>query len=327
MKRAIFRQHGIPTEVIELIEEPDPEPGPGEVRVRLKVMTINPADLLLIEGRYGTEPVALPATPGSGAYGLIDAVGPGVERLKPGDPVLPIARGLWREAVVVPERLAPRAPRGADPEQAALMRANPATAELMLTTIAAPPPGCWIAQNAANSAVGRLVIRYAREKGWRTVNVVRRTGLEADLRAEGADAVVVAEGDGATQAILAATGGERPRLAFDAVGGRASAALAAALAPKGTLVVYGLLSGEPPEIEARDLVFRDIRVRGFWLAAWYTEADAEAIRALNARLAERLLRGETFQPVAARYPLAQIREALAHAARGGRAGKILLTAE
>ena len=51
MKRAIFRQHGDPAEVIEIIEEDDPTPGPGEVRVRNIVMTINPADLLSIEGK------------------------------------------------------------------------------------------------------------------------------------------------------------------------------------------------------------------------------------------------------------------------------------
>ncbi|MDA0963039.1 MAG: zinc-binding dehydrogenase, partial [Proteobacteria bacterium] len=70
MRRAIFRRHGDPAEVIEVTHEPDPVPGPGQVRVRLKVMTINPADLLNIEGRYGAEPVNLPATPGVGAYGI-----------------------------------------------------------------------------------------------------------------------------------------------------------------------------------------------------------------------------------------------------------------
>ena len=57
MKRALFRQHGNPADVIEIIEEDDPTPGAGEIRVRNSVMTINPADLLSVEGRYGTEPL------------------------------------------------------------------------------------------------------------------------------------------------------------------------------------------------------------------------------------------------------------------------------
>jgi trans-2-enoyl-CoA reductase len=46
MKRAIFRSHGNPADVIEIIEEDDPLPGPGEVRVRNTVMTINPAAMV-----------------------------------------------------------------------------------------------------------------------------------------------------------------------------------------------------------------------------------------------------------------------------------------
>ena len=326
MKRALFRCHGDPAQVLEVVTEPDPVPGPGQVRVRLKVMTINPADLLSIEGRYGAEPLALPTTPGVGGWGIVDAVGDGVKRLAVGDAVLPLGPGQWADTMVVHERMAPKAPPGADPEQAALMRANPATAELMLSELVTLQPGDWVVQNAANSAVGRLVIRFARERGIRTVNIVRRADVVDSLRAEGADAVIVDDGADLTAAILAATGGIPPRLALDAIGGRATAALAAAVATGGTVAVYGLLSGQPPQVEARDLVFRDVHIRGFWLAAWYAAAEPEAIRDLHAGLAERLARGETHQAVEARYPLARVAEAVAHAARPGRNGKIMLTA-
>ena len=326
MKRALFRCHGDPAQVLEVVTEPDPIPGPGQVRVRMKVMTINPADLLSIEGRYGAEPLALPATPGVGGWGIVDAVGEGVTRLAVGDAVLPLGPGQWADTLIVHERMAPKAPPGADPEQAALMRANPATAELMLSDLVALKPGDWVVQNAANSAVGRLVIRFARETSYRTVNIVRRANVVESLRAEGADAVIVDDGADLTAAILAATGGIPPRLALDAIGGRATAALASAVATGGTVAVYGLLSGQPPQVEARDLVFRDVHIRGFWLAAWYAAAEPEAIRDLHAGLAERLARGETHQAVEARYPLDRVRDAVAHAARPGRNGKIMLTA-
>lgn len=326
MKRALFRQHGNPSEVLEVVTEPDPVPGPGQVRVRLKVMTINPADLLSIEGRYGAEPLALPATPGVGGWGIVDAVGEGVKRLAVGDAVLPLGPGQWADTLVVHERMAPKAPPGADPEQAALMRANPATAELMLSDIVPLRNGDWVVQNAANSAVGRLVIRFARERGLHTVNIVRRADVVDGLRAEGADAVIVDDGGDLPAAILAATGGIWPRLALDAIGGRATAALAAAVATGGTVAVYGLLSGQALQAEARDLVFRDVHLRGFWLAAWYGAADPEAIRDLHAGLAARLARGETHQAVEARYPLDRVADAVVHAARPGRNGKIMLTA-
>lgn len=327
MRRAIFRRHGDPADVIEVIEEPDPIPGPGQVRVRLQVMTINPADLLNIEGRYGAEPVRLPATPGVGAYGIVDAVGEGVARLAVGDAVLPVGGGLWADTVVVPERMATKAPDGADPEQAAMMRANPATAEIMLTGIVPLSPGDWVVQNAANSAVGRLVIRYAREKGLKTVNIVRRADVVGLLVADGADAVIVDDGGDLTAAIRATTGGAAPRLALDAVGGRATAALAAAVADRGTVAVYGLLSGQDSRVGARDLVFRGVTVRGFWLADWYANATPDQMRDLHAVLTARLAAGDTVQAVEARYPLSRVKDAVAHAARGGRNGKILLTGE
>lgn len=321
MRKVVYRRHGPPADVLELVEAPDPEPGPGEVRVRLTRMTINPADLLSIEGSYGAEPIALPATPGFGAYGVIDRLGEGVERLSVGQPVLPAGGGLWADTLVVPAKFCTPAPQGADPDQAAMMRANPSTAELMLTEFADLGPGDWVAQNAANSSVGRLVIRFAREKGLKTVNVVRRD-VCAMLEGDGADAVVIG---GGTDEILAATGGARPKLALDAVGGQATADLAGAVADGGTVVLYGLLSGEDSRMPARDVVFRDVALRGFWLAPWYRTASPERLKALNQMLVTKLMAGELDVPVEAHYPLSRVHEAVAHAARGGRDGKIMLT--
>ena len=72
-----------------------------------------------------------------------------------------------------------------------MLRINPATALLLLTDIVALKPGDWIIQNVANSAVGRLVIRLARPRGVKTVNVVRRESLFGELKALGADVCVV----------------------------------------------------------------------------------------------------------------------------------------
>lgn len=327
MKRAVFRRHGPPEQVIEIVEEDDPMPGPGEVRVRNRVMTINPADLLTIEGRYGAEPMTLPATPGVGAFGVVDAVGAGVTRLEPGDAVLPVGGGLWADTVVLPERMAPRAPSGADPEQAAMMRANPGTAYLLLTSITGLSPGDWVVQNASNSNVGRMVIRFAREMGLHTVNIVRREDVRATLLADGADAVIVDDGRTDLQAAITQAAGTRPRIAFDAVGGAATAALAQAVEDRGTVVVYGLLSGSDCGVGARDLVFRDIRVRGFWLADWYGTATPAEMRELHDFLESRLAEGVIHSEVEARYGLDRIKEAVAHAARGGRNGKIILTGD
>ena len=121
------------------------------------------------------------------------------------------------------------------------------------------------------------------------------------------------------------TGGALPRLALDAIGGTASATLATALADGATIANYGLLSGMPCQIASHDLIFRDIRLRGFWLARWFRAAPPERVRSLYRTLVALIADGTLAVPIAASYPFARIGEALAHAARAGRDGKIQLT--
>ena len=300
----------------------------GDLRYRsaeqaMRALLFCSHNLLSIEGRYGAEPITLPATPGVGAYGFVDAVGDEVTRLAVGDAVLPVGGGFWADTLILHERMAPKAPAGADPEQAALMRANPGTAYLMLTDIVALQPGDWVVQNAANSNVGRMVIRFARELGLHTVNIVRRADVSEALTADGADAVIVDNGQDLEAAITKAAG-DAPKLALDAVGGAATRVLGSALADRGTVVAYGLLSGQPSEMDARDVVFCDVRLRGFWLFDWYRTATPEKMRDLHTFLDTKLAEGVLTTDIEARYPLTRIKEAVAHAARDGRNGKILL---
>jgi hypothetical protein len=135
-------------------------------------------------------------------------------------------------------------PADADPHQLAMLKVNPATALMMLRNYVDLQPGDWVIQDAANSGVGSNLIRLAGADGVRTVNVVRRAALAAPLEAIGADVVVV-DGADLAERVRAVTGGTPPRLAIDAIGGSVVMRLADCLAEGGTVVNYGLLSGEP----------------------------------------------------------------------------------
>lgn len=325
MKKMQFSRFGVPAEVAEIVEVEAPgAPGPGRVNVQVLASPINPADLLNMEGRYGASPPKLPMTQGAEGVGRVIAVGDDVDNVRVGDLVTPPARGLWREIVQGPARGLTPLPAEADLLQLAMLRANPATAWLMLTKFVQLEPGDWVIQNAANSAVGRHLVRLAKSSGWKTVNVVRRESLVAELKGIGADVVLV-DGDDLDTRVAEATGGSMPRLAIDAIGGAAVRHLARATADKGTVVNYGLLSGEPLMIDARETVFRDLRLRGFWLASWFGEATPAEIADTYRFLAQKIVSGDLHVPVEATYPLAEVRAALAHAAREGRSGKILLT--
>jgi NADPH:quinone reductase-like Zn-dependent oxidoreductase len=83
-------------ERIEVVEAPDPKPGPGEVAVRMRAVSLNYRDLLMVQGRYGRMPGGVTAiTPFSDGCGVIEAVGPGVTRVKPGDRVATMFFQRW----------------------------------------------------------------------------------------------------------------------------------------------------------------------------------------------------------------------------------------
>ena len=249
---------------------------------------------------------------------------PAVAHVKPGDRVLLPGPGTWRARFKTAAKMVFALPEGVDPQQLAMLRVNPPTAWLMLHDYVAPKPGQWVIQNAANSGVGHCLIRFAREAGAKTVNVVRRAELADELRAFGAD-VVLTDGPDLDARVRDAIGGGALPLAIDAVGGSATERLARCLDDGGTVVNYGALSGEACMLDVRETIFRDVSLRGFWLRRWFMQTPPEKIAALYRDLAARLGDGRLAVEVEAVYPIRRIKEALAHAARGGRKGKILVS--
>jgi trans-2-enoyl-CoA reductase len=327
MIAAQLNAFGRPDAVIEIVEQDDPgEPAPDEVIVEAEFVPINPADILNMEGKYGAAPPALPMTPGAEGVGRVAKTGSAVQHVKPGDRVLLPGPGCWRERIKAPGKMVFALPATVDPKQLAMLRVNPPTAYLMLHQIVAPKAGQWVIQNAANSGVGHCLIRLARRIGVKTVNVVRREELVAPLRALGGD-VVLTDGADLDARVRAAIGEGALPLAIDAVGGAGTQRLARCLSDGGTVVNYGLLSGEPCMMDGRETVFRDIRLQGFWLRKWYVDTPPAQIAALYRELTSLLADGTLAVEVEAVYPIRNIKQAVAHAARGGRSGKILMSFE
>ena len=323
IRAIVIREHGDPQKVALLETVELPAPAAGEARVRVRFAPINPADLNVIEGKYPIRP-ALPGTPGVEGVGVVEEIGAGVANLSPGAVVsLPHRFGTWREEGNAIASDLVQVPAAVPIEQAAMLRINPATALVMLRDFVALQPGEWIVQNAANSAVGRCVIRLARHFGWRTINVVRRAELVDELKREGADVVLV-DGEQLRAEIKSATEDAPLRLALNAVGGDSAVRLGGALAPGGVIVTYGAMARQPLRIPNGQLIFQDIAWRGFWISRWYQNIGAAASAAVLAELCDLVARGIIAVPIDAVYPLDQISDAIAHAQRAQRSGTILL---
>jgi trans-2-enoyl-CoA reductase len=321
---AELAEFGPPETAVRLIERPDPgDPSVGEVVIVAEFAPINPADLLNLKGLYGAERPQLPLIPGAEGVGRVVRCGPDVAKVKAGDRVLLPGPGTWRERFLVPAQGLFALPEGIDPRQLAMLRVNPPTAYALLHEFVPPQPGDWVIQNAANSGVGHCLIRLAREAGMKSVNVVRRPELIAPLKAFGGDVVLV-DGPDLDARVREATSQGTLRLAIDAVGGSATQRLAQCVQNDGVVVNYGALSGWACRIDVRETVFRNVTLRGFWLRRWFMVTPPQTIGATYRMLAAKLADGTLTFDVEKVYPFREIAEALAHAARPGRSGKILL---
>ncbi|WP_327097536.1 zinc-dependent alcohol dehydrogenase family protein [Nocardia vinacea] len=326
MKTLQLRAFGKPTTAPELIESEAPEPGPGQLLVALEAAPINPSDLLLIRGHYGHRP-ALPATLGSEGVGRIVAVGAGGDPARIGERVMivpTLKHATWQDQIAIDEDDAIVVDPAADVLQLAMLGVNPMTADLLLRSFVDLAPGAWVAQTGGNSAVGRAVITLAGLAGYRTLNVVRRPEVAAELLELGADAVVVSGPDLGEQ-VQKALGDERISLLLDATAGDVVAELAPRLVHGGTLVSYGGMSGAPVVVRPGDLIFRDLHVRGFWQKGWLDTAPREEVIAIYTRLAALVTEGVLRVPIAATYPLEKYQDALVHATQPDRVGKVLFT--
>jgi NADPH:quinone reductase-like Zn-dependent oxidoreductase len=315
MRAIQIKSFGEPLAVLEFVNLPEPPaPAAGEVLIGVEFAPINMNDLYLIEGMFLVRP-SVPSVVGNEGVGRVLAVGKGVQGLKAGDRVLvPLYSFSWRERLVVPaEGLFPL-PGEADPRQLSMLGINPPTASLLLSEFVDLQPGDWVAQNAANSGVGRSVIAIAKARGYRTINFVRRAELVAELEAAGGDLVLVDE-DGVLDKVRKAVGDRRVPLGLDGVAGKATATVAGALTRFGTLVAYALMSGQLATIDPLDLIAKRVVAKGFFLN--YPEFETKIPAALR-ETAPLVASGAIRAPIAATYPLEAFREAVAHVQRGGK---------
>lgn len=297
-------------------------PGPGEVMVEMLAAPINPADINVLEGRYGRLPT-LPAIPGIEGVGVVAGLGEGVRDLTIGRWVkMPPGIGTWREALVIKADECIALPDGMDVEQAAMISVNPPTAWRMMEDFVDLAPGDWVLQNAANSGVGRCVIAIARRRGLKTLNVVRRAELVEELKGLGADAVVL-ENEPYFKDIAAITGGPRPRLALNAVGGESAGRLLRCLAPGGTMVTYGGMSKQSFGVTAAQMIFSDLRLRGFWVTRWMREVPRERVVDLYSKIGPLVKDGTLRVAVDSTFPIEKAADAIRRASEGGRSGKVL----
>lgn len=246
-----FHEYGGP-DVLQIEDLDVGEPGPGEVRVRMAAIGLNRAEAAFRAGHY-IETARLPARLGYEAFGTLDALGDGVGGFKVGEPVCVIPQfsmnryGVYAEQAIVPAAALVKCPPGLSAVEAAAVWMPYLTAYGGLIDVVGVQQGDAVLITAASSSVGLAAIQIANAVGACPIAVTSTAAKQSALLAAGAAHVIVSAAHSVAAEVMRVTGGKGARLAFDPVAGPGVVELAAALAPQGTLVLYGNLSGHGNE--------------------------------------------------------------------------------
>ena len=250
--------------------------------------------------------------------------GPASAAFKPGDIVINMQRENWTQRRRIDAEDAIPLPAGLDLDQAAMLRINPPTALLLLEDHVALKPGEWVIQNVANSAVGRHLIVLAKHKRLRTAQCraarrCRRRAEEPRRRCRAASTAPISRRapmtrSAARRSASASTPSRAPRANASPIASRMAA----------VVVSYGSMSGEDPVMSRPALNFRGVSLTGFNLGRGLAKRSPRAGARDLCRSRDKLRDGVLKAPIEATYPIEDIKQALAHAQRGGRNGKVLV---
>lgn len=348
MKSAYIDLFSDDASTVQIRDLPKPKPSAGQVRVRMRMAPVNPSDFNYIDGTYerafarmiwnrgalqpapspGGEPFATPPySLGVEGVGVVEEAGEGLlaKRLV-GKRVAVVSgppHGTWQEQTLIDAKRAFPVPRDLGDAQACSFFVNPLTALVLVRHALSVPRGAVLLQTAAGSALAQMVRNLGQEDGFRVVDVVRSRAGAARLRQQGSKYVIALEDEDLLEAVHR-TAPRGVDCVLDCVGGTTGSQALRAMAPGGRMICFGTLSREPISLPPRDIMMPMTRIEGFYLAHYLGRTSLLRRLALVRKTAKLIGNGVLATAVEATYRLEDVHQALEHARRPGRAGKILL---
>jgi NADPH2:quinone reductase len=250
-----FERTGGP-EVLRWEEVEVSAPGPGEALLRQTAIGVNFID---VYHRTGLYPVpSFPSGIGMEAVGVVEAIGPGVTEVSPGDRVayasLPI--GGYAEWRCMPAERLVRVPPGISDEEAAAMMLKGMTAQYLLRRTYRVQPGDTIVFYAAAGGVGSIACQWAKHLGAEVIGVVGSDEKATLARELGCAHTIVYTRERVPERVRALTGGKGVPVVYDSVGKATFFDSLDCLAPRGLMVSFGNASGPVPPFDLQELALR-----------------------------------------------------------------------
>ena len=322
-----FHRTGGP-EVLQIDDLPVAAPKAGEIRIRVRALGLNRAEAMFRSGAYLEVP-RLPARLGYEAAGEVDAIGEGVTGFAEGDAVSTIPSfsmndyGVYGETAIVPAHAVAKHPAGLSWTEAASIWMQYMTAYGALIDIGGLQKGEAVVITAASSSVGLAAIQIANVVGAVPIAATRTHAKRDALLGAGAHHVIATQEQDLAKEVMRATDGRGARLAFDPVCGRGVDALAEAMAPGGTIFLYGALSGEPTPFPLFPALAKNLVLRGYTLFS--VVADAKRLERGKRFIVEGIAGGRLKPIIARSFPLSDIVEAHRYLESNQQFGKIVVT--
>ncbi len=322
-----FHEYGGP-EVLKLEEQPLQQPGKGEVRLRVQAIGLNRAESMYFHNQYVDVP-KLPARLGYEAAGIVEAVGPDVDKSWLGKQVATVPSysmntyGMVGEQVLAPIHALAEYPANISPAEAAASWMQYVTAYGALIEVGKLAQGDYVLITAASSSVGLAAIQLAKAEGAISIATTRTSQKKNELLELGADHVIVTEEEDLVARVLEITGGKGARLIFDPIAGPLLEQLAAAAAHSGIIFEYGFLSGAATPFPLLPVLVKAVSIRGYMLMEVTTVP--EKLAAAKKYVFDRLKDGRFRPKIARTFPLAQIVEAYQYLESNVQVGKVVIT--
>jgi NADPH:quinone reductase len=331
--RAMLSQRVGGPDTLVLEELPDPKPGAGEALLAVKACGVNYPDLLIIEDRYQFKPPR-PFAPGGEVAGVIEAVGPGVSQIKPGDRVIgSVISGGMADKLVLKADECIVMPDAMPFDEASALVLTYGTSIYALKDRAQLKAGETLLVLGAAGGVGVSALELGKAFGARVIAAVSSEDKLAFAKKHGADDGVVyprgpfdKKGARALADIFKkACGDQGADVIYDPVGGDYSEAALRAIAWEGRHLVVGFPAGIP-RLPLNLTLLKSCQVVGvFWGAFARRDPQANAINI--AELMRLYAKGAIKPVVSERYPLARAGEAITKLGARQAMGKIVVMME
>ena len=313
-----------PPEKLTIETHPDPIPAAGEVRVEIKAAGINFPDVLMIAGTYQVK-VPPPFVAGNEAAGIVETVGQGVTRFKPGERVIfTPSSGAFAEKCVVNEKLCLALPDSMTFEQGAGFTVTYATSYHALRQSTELRSGETILVLGAAGGVGITAIEIAKAMGARVIAAASSEDKLKFAREAGADEAINYSEVSLRDAVKELTSGKGVDVIYDPVGGELAQLALRSLAWHGRYLVIGFACGDIPQFPANIALLKEASIIGVWWGTWANHNPNEAMQNMM-ELFAMVENGQLNPRVTETYPVDRFVDAFSAITERRAKGKVVLT--